>query len=86
MSNYIHKLEDENNVLGVELCYLRSSLHNLRAYLLSDKFHLDTTVQVRDVLNRLDEAERVALDGRFEQKEMNERRRNGKRDGVLLKL
>lgn len=33
---------------------LRSLISKLKSYLMSEKFHKDTTVQVQDVLNRLE--------------------------------
>ena len=55
MSNYIVRLETElaRQTLAIE--GLHNELAELRGYLLSDKFHNDTTVQVRDVLHRLDQ-------------------------------
>lgn len=44
-------------ILGLKINIMNSvdALDELRAYLLSDKFHNDTTVQVSDILRRLDE-------------------------------
>ena len=41
---------------------LEQGITDLRAYLISEKFHVDTTVQVTDVLLRLSEARTHALD------------------------
>ena len=51
------KTEMEYYILGLKYEILRAvdDLNELKAYLLSDKFHNDTTVQVSDVLRRLEE-------------------------------
>lgn len=54
--NYIKRLEEDNRKLSGELDAYKKSVLELKTYLLSDKFHEDPTVQVRDVLNRLDRA------------------------------
>lgn len=53
-----HQTVKELNSLAdvAELAALLEGLNNLAAYLNSSKFSVDTTVQVRDVLNRLDSA------------------------------
>jgi hypothetical protein len=53
-TNYIHRLEDEVSELRASVGDARECLTHIRTYLLSDKFHKDTTVQVQDVLNRLE--------------------------------
>ena len=60
--NYIKRLENENKEVRVELCGLRCGLSDLKSYLQSSKFWNDTTVQVNDVLLRLEEAERKSMD------------------------
>jgi hypothetical protein len=40
--------------LKIEIARANDSLDDLKAYLLSEKFHQDPTVQVRDVLRRLE--------------------------------
>ena len=72
--NYIHRLEDEQRLASAELCGLRSGIEDLRRYLSSPKFHEDTTVQVKDIFMRLEEAERFALQLRDEQEKTNKRR------------
>ena len=52
--NYIKKLEVCNCAYTEQVMDARDNLENLRAYLQSEKFHQDTTVQVQDVLNRLE--------------------------------
>ena len=53
--NYIHKLRNENRVLQTELTMLKVGINDLRSYLNSSKFHVDTTVQKDDVLFRIQE-------------------------------
>ena len=76
--NYIHRLEDEVAALRAELMGLRSGLQDLKGYLVSEKFHVDPTVQVRDMLTRLEAAEHLAGDLRPDQETANKRRRAGK--------
>ena len=55
MGNYIHRLQDD---LAGERAYvhgLEQGLGELRRYLCSSKFHDDTTVQVTDILRRVEE-------------------------------
>ena len=40
--------------LKIEIARANESLDDLKTYLLSEKFHSDPTVQVRDVLRRLE--------------------------------
>lgn len=44
---------------------LQAGLTDLRAYLTSSKFEVDSTVQVRDILARLATAESAATDAYF---------------------
>ena len=53
--NYIKMLESSNRTKGSEICAYAGAIQDLREYLLSGKFHNDPTVQVRDVLHRLDQ-------------------------------
>lgn len=55
MANYIRSLQAENAELKRIIAEKENTVQELRVYLNSDKFHFDTTVQVRDVLNRLSE-------------------------------
>lgn len=54
-TNYINRLQAENAELKAELDRIREGITDLRAYLVSDKFSKDTTVQTRDVLHRIEE-------------------------------
>lgn len=51
--NYIKRLEQEKAVLKAELKAVTTGFHDLFGYLESPKFYIDTTVQVQDVMNRL---------------------------------
>ena len=53
--NYIVKLQAANKQYQSDMDYVTDWMINLEAYLLSPKFHEDTTVQTRDVLLRLEE-------------------------------
>lgn len=64
--HYSEKLKRENKAVAIELEALRRELRAVRGYLTSAKFHDDTTVQVRDVLARLQAAEDDALAERFD--------------------
>jgi predicted transcriptional regulator len=52
--NYIKQLQAENEELRANLKKTQDLLLEVACYLQSDKFHVDTTVQVQDVQNRLD--------------------------------
>lgn len=54
--NYIKRLERDLDAAEAEVKGLRRGIARLREYLFSDKFREDTTVQRRDVLNRLADA------------------------------
>jgi hypothetical protein len=53
--NYIKRLEQENRELLAKVYAHEATVNDLRAYLLSDKFYFDPTVQVRDVLRRIED-------------------------------
>ena len=69
--NYIKRLERTIQIRAAEMVGLRSGLADLKVYLMSAKFHNDPTVQVADVLRRLEEAERFADQLAAEQGEMD---------------
>ncbi len=56
--SYIEKLQDENLERARKIESALLSVNEIRSYLLSSKFHEDTTVQVRDILLRLDNVSR----------------------------
>jgi hypothetical protein len=60
--NYIRKLQEANKQLQSDMDYVTDWMINLEAYLLSSKFHQDTTVQTRDILLRLDELAQGLID------------------------
>ena len=64
--NHIMELTIVRDGLSKELAAYHGAIMDLKSYLLSDKFHVDTTVQVKDVLMRLEEAQRVAMEVRDE--------------------
>jgi hypothetical protein len=51
--NYIHQLQMEVRNQHETIEQIREAYQDLLIYLVSPKFHNDTTVQVQDVLNRL---------------------------------
>lgn len=53
------QLADENESLRNGMAHTNEQLEDLVNYLLSDKFHEDPTVQIQDVLNRLEPALRT---------------------------
>ena len=59
--NYIKRMESENKVLWDQLAAIRIELTDLERYLTSEKFREDSTVQVRDVLNRLQTAKSESI-------------------------
>ena len=54
--NYIKRLEEEVAVLREQAAFAYVEIEDLFAYLESSKFEQDTTVQTKDVFNRLSEA------------------------------
>jgi hypothetical protein len=64
--NYIHSLRDKTDHLQAEVEQLTKGLASIRDYLLSDKFHENTTVQVNDILTRLEEVRSDHVDLHFE--------------------
>jgi hypothetical protein len=62
MSNYIFSLKDQVSVKDAEIEALREGLVDLSCYLTSSKFHIDTTVQVADVLRRIQDIISMAGD------------------------
>lgn len=56
--NYIKRLEEQKIMKDV----LLYGIQELQGYLTSSKFHDDTTVQVTDVLNRLQAIKNAAFD------------------------
>lgn len=53
--NYIKQLEARVKELNLQRATAWEQVAELKAYLCSSKFHNDTTVQVTDVLNRLNQ-------------------------------
>ena len=59
--SYIEKLQEENLERARKIESALLSVNEIRSYLLSSKFHEDTTVQVRDILLRLDNVSRELI-------------------------
>jgi hypothetical protein len=76
--NYIHRLKDEKAATAAELRGLLEGLLDLMDYLCSDKFREDSTVQVADVIHRINEAKSRAWDLRVETEAANYRTRQPK--------
>ncbi len=66
--NIIRKLQMEKAGLEAEVQALKEGISDLKSYLNSAKFYLDTTVQCADVILRLRETESAAP-GKREEKE-----------------
>lgn len=60
--NYIKRLEKENATFRRMIAAVEAELMDVRRYLTSPKFHEDPTVQVRDVLARLENVTRAAYE------------------------
>lgn len=52
---YIEQLQHDKKELTEQLIKANEALADIQVYLLSNKFWQDTTVQVRDILNRLEQ-------------------------------
>jgi hypothetical protein len=63
MANYIKYLEQDQAAQMAQVTTLETGIAELRAYLASDKFRSDTTVQVADVDRRLQEILSAGADG-----------------------
>lgn len=59
--NYIHKLQGQVKALRADKAQAQDVLTDLVSYLTSPKFHQDTTVQVNDVLTRIQDARSALL-------------------------
>jgi len=53
--HYVTKLKREKAEADAEAERLREGLRSIRSYVMSDKFHNDTTVQVGDIITRIQE-------------------------------
>jgi hypothetical protein len=62
---YVQRLDRERRQAEDELTALQQGLTDLRIYLTSEKFSTDRTVQVADVLARVDEARAAGTDARY---------------------
>ncbi len=59
--SYIKDLQEENLERARKIESALLSVNEIRSYLLSSKFSEDTTVQVRDILLRLDNVSRELI-------------------------
>ena len=55
--NYIKSLQYSNSLKSAEICGLRAAITDLKEYLQSSKFHVDTNVNINDIFLRLAEYE-----------------------------
>ena len=69
--NYIRRLEMERNAAQTEVEALREGLRAIRAYVLSDKFKADPTVQVQDIVLRVGVAMDAGTDARIASEEID---------------
>ena len=60
--NYIKRLEKENETYRRMIAAVEGELIEVFRYLQSEKFHEDTTVQVADVMRRLENVTRAAYE------------------------
>lgn len=58
------RLHEQVKCLRAENETLKENLHFLKVYLMSSKFTEDTTVQAKDVLNRIDEIVKLAMEAK----------------------
>ena len=65
--NYIKKLEQKVRARGAMVAAMENEINDMRRYLTSDKFRVDPTVQVQDVLNRLANVTYAAVDAADEE-------------------
>lgn len=63
--NYIKQLEQDKAALAASTYAALTGLADLLAYLHSDKFNTDTTVQVTDVCNRIREIQEAIYDAGY---------------------
>ena len=60
-NNFIQRLQQENEEYESKRQNALNEIMHLRMYLTSDKFWDDTTIQVKDVLNRIDNTQRELI-------------------------
>ena len=66
--NYIKRLQVIADARAEQIADCNDNLNYLLAYLQSDKFHKEPTVQVQDVLNRLQSLKYSLSDSCFDEK------------------
>lgn len=75
MAHWAKKREAVARVDVARMIGFRAGIDDLMGYLMSEKFQDDTTVQVQDVLNRIQTAHQMMND--FETSQMEIEARNG---------
>ena len=75
MAHWAKKREVVARVDAARMIGFRAGIDDLMGYLMSEKFQDDTTVQVQDVLNRIQTAHQMMND--FETSQMEIEARNG---------
>ena len=65
MMNYIKQIQDDKMRLAAATNAALTGLADMLAYLHSDKFREDPTVQVQDVINRIREVQNSVYDEGF---------------------
>lgn len=75
--NHIKRLEMQRDIAQAEADALREGLRAIRAYVLSDKFKADPTVQVQDIVLRVAEAMDAGTDAAWEKEYTTIRARAG---------
>lgn len=60
-NNFIQRLQNENEEYELKRQNALNEIMHMRIYLTSNKFWDDTTIQVKDVLNRIDNIQRELI-------------------------
>jgi hypothetical protein len=82
--NYIKQLQNDKKVMQAQITAFEDGLAELRRYLELPKFHVDTTVQVKDIFLRLDEVKYDVGDKANDQANLNYHEDNANRFGFTL--
>ena len=64
--NYIKQLQYQRDASNVCIKDAYDNLIDFKSYLMSNKFHNDPTIQVQDVLNRLEHIENCLRESYFD--------------------
>lgn len=60
-NNFIQRLQNENEEYELKRQNALNEIMHMRIYLTSNKFWDDSTIQVKDVLNRIDNIQRELI-------------------------